>query len=379
MLTGDKALTLIDLIYNAAANPERWPAFLQTFADTVDGTETLLLFYDWSARGSNVAAIGVRFDPTYLRAYSEHYNRLNPWMKSFKTRLNCAGLPSVQTSDEFVPLADLEKTEFYNDYLLPQDTVHQMGCFMDKTEHTGCAFTCLRPRKSGAFGRTEVELLGLLLPHLQRAVGFQRRISRLEGRQRASLDALDRLTTGVIFLDDHGTILDMNAAAERILGQNDGLRTDRQVLVGSTSTETAKLRSSVASAARAMREICSAGGPFQLERPSGKRPFSVGITPVSIRTFGPDGRSAAVIVFIDDPEIKVATPPELLARTYGLTAAESRLAGLLMQGESLVDAAEQLGVTHNTVRTHLQRIYQKTNTAHQGDLVRVLLAGSRSS
>lgn len=83
-----------------------------------------------------------------------------------------------------------------------------------------------------------------------------------------------------------------------------------------------------------------------------------------------------MIVFISDPEAKLQTAPEVLARLYDLTAAESRLAEQLMQGETLVHAAERLGVSHNTARTHLQRIYQKTDTSHQGALVRLLVSST---
>jgi DNA-binding CsgD family transcriptional regulator len=47
-----------------------------------------------------------------------------------------------------------------------------------------------------------------------------------------------------------------------------------------------------------------------------------------------------------------------------------------MQGEALVRAADRLGISHNTARTHLQRIYRKTGTSHQGELIRLLLSAS---
>jgi DNA-binding CsgD family transcriptional regulator len=52
---------------------------------------------------------------------------------------------------------------------------------------------------------------------------------------------------------------------------------------------------------------------------------------------------------------------------------EERFTRRLLQGETVVRAAERLGVSHNTVRTHLQRIFQKTGASHQADLVRLIL------
>jgi DNA-binding CsgD family transcriptional regulator len=46
-----------------------------------------------------------------------------------------------------------------------------------------------------------------------------------------------------------------------------------------------------------------------------------------------------------------------------------------MQGETVERVAARLGVRLCTVRTHLQRIYDKTNTHRQAELVRRLLQG----
>jgi DNA-binding CsgD family transcriptional regulator len=66
---------------------------------------------------------------------------------------------------------------------------------------------------------------------------------------------------------------------------------------------------------------------------------------------------------------------ERLRRLYNLTRSEARLAEMLASGFALPAAARQLGVGQNTVRTHLQRIYSKTDTHHQSGLVALLLTG----
>ncbi|MGA3187636.1 MAG: hypothetical protein ABSF22_11070, partial [Bryobacteraceae bacterium] len=125
----------------------------------------------------------------------------------------------------------------------------------------------------------------------------------------------------------------MNRAAEGILGQNDGLVGDADGLAASTVHETRELRSRIAGAALTARGIgVSAGGCLPIARPSGKRPFAVVVTPVSIHAFAPDARQPAAMVFVSDPELKAHAPVEILEQLYQLTAAEARLAGLLMQG-----------------------------------------------
>ena len=54
---------------------------------------------------------------------------------------------------------------------------------------------------------------------------------------------------------------------------------------------------------------------------------------------------------------------------FGLTAAQGRLVARILAGESLAGASRALGVSENTVRSHLKQIYLKTDTHSQIELV----------
>ena len=86
-------------------------------------------------------------------------------------------------------------------------------------------------------------------------------------------------------------------------------------------------------------------------------------------------RAAAAALFVSDPEATIPTPGEILAGLHGLTAAESRLVQCLLQGKRLKDAAEELAITANTAKTHLKRIFRKTETNSQSELIRLILSG----
>lgn len=67
-------------------------------------------------------------------------------------------------------------------------------------------------------------------------------------------------------------------------------------------------------------------------------------------------------------------PIDLLRSHFGLTPAEARLALQLVAGETLRSAAAKLGISYETVRTHLKTIFNKTGTCRQAELVVVLVA-----
>ena len=64
--------------------------------------------------------------------------------------------------------------------------------------------------------------------------------------------------------------------------------------------------------------------------------------------------------------------PTILTGLFDLTPAEARLAIALASGQSLQAAAMEGRVTMKTGRTYLERIFRKTGTGHQGQLVALL-------
>lgn len=65
---------------------------------------------------------------------------------------------------------------------------------------------------------------------------------------------------------------------------------------------------------------------------------------------------------------------EAAAIVFGLSPAQTTLAGHIIDGLSLPDIAARMDITPNTARTHLERIYDKTGVRTQPALVRVLLS-----
>ena len=78
------------------------------------------------------------------------------------------------------------------------------------------------------------------------------------------------------------------------------------------------------------------------------------------------------MLIIADPDTKAAVPAEILGYLFGLTPAESRLATALANGLSLIEAADQHRVQHDTARKQLKAVFAKTHTNRQGELIRLV-------
>jgi DNA-binding CsgD family transcriptional regulator len=93
-------------------------------------------------------------------------------------------------------------------------------------------------------------------------------------------------------------------------------------------------------------------------------------TPMHCWVLLEDGRT---FISFDDATT-IAQRVNLAKEVYGLSAAQIRLAHHIVAGDDLAGAASQMGVSINTVRTQMQRIFNKTGVRNQAALIRTLLS-----
>jgi DNA-binding CsgD family transcriptional regulator len=128
-----------------------------------------------------------------------------------------------------------------------------------------------------------------------------------------------------------------------------------------------------ASAAHGQNRIAS-GGAMQALRRSGKRAFSILVSPLSRTALSVTTVQPSVCVIVADAAEEFVLPENLLRALWGMTSSEARLATRLAAGDELKMAAGDLGIAYSTARTQLSAIFRKTATRRQGELVKVLLS-----
>ena len=80
-------------------------------------------------------------------------------------------------------------------------------------------------------------------------------------------------------------------------------------------------------------------------------------------------------IFLSETSRPIEIDPRRLEKLYNFTPSEARVVSLLVQGLNLDNAATYLGVSLNTVRSHLRTIFDKTGSGRQPELVRIILSG----
>jgi DNA-binding CsgD family transcriptional regulator len=116
-------------------------------------------------------------------------------------------------------------------------------------------------------------------------------------------------------------------------------------------------------------------GSVFIETTAGDR-FVAHVLPLTggARQFAGLGGDAVAALFVQPADFDPPSIPESLARAFDLTPGELRVALATIRHDGVADVAETLGIGEATVRTHLHRIFAKTDTRRQADIVK-LVAG----
>jgi DNA-binding CsgD family transcriptional regulator len=77
-------------------------------------------------------------------------------------------------------------------------------------------------------------------------------------------------------------------------------------------------------------------------------------------------------VFVRKAALDLPSPPEAVAGQFKLTPAEVRVLFAVVEIGGVPEVAPVLGISEQTVKTHLHRIYEKTATRRQADLVKLV-------
>jgi DNA-binding CsgD family transcriptional regulator len=366
--------SLIQLIYEAAIDADKWPAFLRQWSLAVGAQGTAVVVHDLNGRNGSIDA-NVGFDPESLRIYQNHYAALNPWV----ARSQHLFLPgNVVNCDDLISPQELTQTEFYAGWLRPNDFFHSYGGAITCKDGIVSYVTAMRSRRAGAFEEQELTLLRILIPHLECAARLHLRVAGLQGQLAVTAEALDRMDRGVLITDSEGKILVGNALASKILSHCDGLKCSGGHLTCPASSESHRMKLMLAAAAAITAGHSKhAGTSMTVSRPSGRRSLELFISPLRKRSAG-WMKVSGVLVVITDPDDAGELSHEALKELFGLTPAEVRLASALGAGMSLARAAESFGVAVETVRTQLKSIFLKTGTKRQSELARLLATSARS-
>lgn len=358
--TETELLRLGLLAYEAASEPGVWPRFLQLYNDAISSDATLIQLHDLHRNTSQISVV-FGINSPLKQSYNEHYSKLNVWRNGGRS-LYVPG--AVNLDQEQCPRSLLERSEFYNDFLRRLGADHSMGAVLARRQNQVPTLTALRGGPKGPYGEEERRVAQFLLPYLSRAWALYERLELLE----AGESVLENLPLGIVFLAVSGVMLYANRSADRILHAGDGFSLENGKPGSSERTADAQLRKAIAHAL----SPAVPPGPVGLTVPrrSFRHAYQVVVAPLRARFPQFNGTPVPrAVIFINDPDCSRPANLGLLVQLFGLTPKEADIASKLSEAKSIEQAAEEMGITYETARTHLRRIFSKTGVSRQTELV----------
>jgi DNA-binding CsgD family transcriptional regulator len=202
---------------------------------------------------------------------------------------------------------------------------------------------------SESFTESERAVGRMVLPLLEDLSSARLALAELESKARGLDIALRLLPVAAIVLDGDGNLLSANESARALFG---GPAIPLGVI------DVARL------AIRQGTEHAAALAPH----PDGES-RRLRIVPAQVYAGGASADDPAVVFLVQGDGVSPAASPEALAKRFGLTAREGRVASLIARGMTNREIAEELGVSVETIRSHVARIFDKADVNSRSALV----------
>jgi DNA-binding CsgD family transcriptional regulator len=183
----------------------------------------------------------------------------------------------------------------------------------------------------------------------------------------AQLEFLDRISLAAAVFNRQMRIVGLNRRCERIFGSRLKRRCDRFSVSDRPSNDRLKkaIDSVVSHSGRWPPEVDRGVIIREAEPPMMFRALPLGLSHL-------DRRPCYALLIFSSQHLQSVPDAGLLARAFGLTPAQARLASHLAAGTNLDATAARLGITKETARHHLKQVFLKTDTCRQSELVALL-------
>lgn len=239
--------SVIEASFDAALDAGRWPELLRRLTDAGGGVGSLFVGVSFSEPERGFIVGSGLDDGINRRFMTVHQDNL--WSRRLH-RVPPGRAVDVQAG---YSLAELQRTEFYEEILAPQGIESLVALPLDLGDEyaTGGVSVSLHRGKGGD---EALDLLGRAAPYLQRAATTAVRLRRNLRAPDALPVALDAIASAVFLTDAQARLLQANRRGERLLAAGDGLRCAGKQLVAARHDDTRALHALVAeTGARAQR------------------------------------------------------------------------------------------------------------------------------
>jgi len=358
---------LIGAVYDAAIDPSVWESAIVRIADFVGGCGAALFCKDAGAyHAASLHSFGYR-KPLPVALFRQIYPAAQGHF------LGDLEVPIATT--DLIPFEDFTQTELYRQWAEPQGIVDFLSAVVDRTAISTAIFGIFRHKRNGVVDDQARRQMSLIAPHIRRSVLIGRMFEFKAAEVATFVDTLDGLAAGMFLVDASARLIHANAAGNAILAASDILSLASGRLVAGDAQVDRALRDVFVAAGQGDAALGSKGIAIPLVGRDGERyvAHALPLTSGARRRAGVIYTAVAAL-FIRKADLAVPTAPHAIGSAFKLTPTELRVLLAIVEVGGIPEVATAFGVADTTIRTHVSRLFEKTGTARQADLVK-LVAG----
>lgn len=360
---------VIGEIYDAALDPTLWPTALESTARFVGGGSCNLSSTDATDNAVNIH-VDWGSDPYYVELMATKYHKIYPAAPLAMAFSQPGDVVSIGT---LMPYAEMLDSRFYQEWAKPQGMCDVIAAILDKSAKRFATVSVMRFDHHGVADDAARSRMELLAPHFRRAVAIGRILEQRTFTAATLAEALDGLAAGIFIVDGRSVLVRANAAGETMLGEGKVLRLLNGKIGAADPQINGALQDSLVAATNDDVLVGEKGIALPLAEVDDGR-WVAHVLPMSRETRQDVNATKRLLAALFVQKVAFDRPPalEAIAKHYSLTPTELRVLLAVAESGSVSEIAPILGIAESTVRSHLHRIFEKTNTDRQSDLIKIL-------
>jgi DNA-binding CsgD family transcriptional regulator/PAS domain-containing protein len=354
--------TVVSCFYDASLGKVTWEEPLRLAATAMDAHNAVFSVRDPVTRKAHFSFGNFGTKPEFARNFAQTYATLSPFV--IATAIAPEG--KAVNPIEMIGREEYERGRFHREWSAPQKYHDYVGAILLRQPHAIYTIAFGRTTDRPLFSEREKQVLDFLAPHVTRALMISERLNTFEKERDELLMTLDSLAVPIFLLDRQARVRQCNTAALGLIESGCGA-SNRD---GSLVFEDPVL-------AKEFLSLCAIETGHAVVLKSKLR-GGLQVQILARNISGGDNRDRLLVV-IDRPVSSAPPLAENIMSRFGITISELRVLLLLIDAKSVKDIATDLGLSHNTVKTHISHMFQKTGTNSQRGLLKSVSAATHGN
>lgn len=376
---------LILEIYDTIPDPARWPLVLDRFAEYVGARGCIISEIEGIGDSRRIVTpyLSTKYDEQAIQKYLKSFSHFEFMDQARYEELSQAQKDSIDLIDQETLAGDNLEAFLARPNVKRMQAigvVQRAGGLLDKDNTFRARFSVHFGKESGGYNAEKKAGLGLLLPHIAKAIEIGRPVKQLDATKTGMIAALSRFRMGVCILDRHGRIevandeflRQVDAYPQYTIDQNNRLQLHHSADQKRLNDMLTDTLTHGKHGARPRKEAIMLANNENVIELADIGTLCVEVAPVHrINEIGTSEFNGAIVYSLDTTR-PMPFDPAMMRSRFNLSKTETALLEMIANELSNAQIAEQRCRAVDTINAQVKALLSKTGASNRTHLVRLM-------